>query len=192
MKKMTGKILAGALALGCVCAAASCSFTGWTMNDVKDSLKDNDYVVTIEKDADFYGYEGLVEKALYAEEETVSVDDIVDGVLDGDYDVTTRDYFYMYEFKNARTAKLYYNMEKAYLEDKIEELQSEIALYEFVVKEYKRDMGDVAVEYLKETIKQMKESIEDYQDELNNMGRKGVYVWYGTEDGVEDAFDNIK
>ena len=192
MKKMTGKILAGVLAFGCVCSAASCSLTGWTINDVKDSLKDNDYIVTIEKDAEFYGYDELVEKRLYAYEEVVSADDILDDVLNGDYDVTTRDYFYMYEFKNARTAKLYYNMKKAYIEDSIEEIQAQIALYEYVVDEYDRDMEDAAVVYVETYVKELKKEIKEYQDELETIGRKGVYVWYGTEDGVEDAFDNIK
>ena len=173
MKKLTGKILAGALALGCMCTAASCGFFGWSMDDVKESLKDNNYVVSIEKDIGLGDFEGYV-AYLYAEEEN-----------DGE------EWFELYEFQSARTAKLYYNMNKTWRENKIEDLEAEIALYEYVVDQYDNDMTDVSVTCVEEYIKELQEDIEDYQEDLENMGRKGVYVWYGTSDGISDAFENV-
>ena len=179
MKKITGKILAGTLALGCVCTAAGCNFFGWTMNDVKDSLKDNKYVVSIEKDADVYGYEGIVEKYLYAYEEKKNEN------------YEDANYFCMYEFKSMRTAKLYYDMRKSSIENRIEEAKAQIALYEYVVSEYKRDIGSTSVESIKDSIEELEDEIEEAQEQLENMGKKGVYVWFGTSDGISDAFEGV-
>ena len=176
MKKLTVKILAGALALGCMCTAASCGVFGWSMDDVKDSLKDNDYVVSVEKDiglGEFDCDEGYV-AYLYAEEDD-----------DGE------EWFELYEFKNARTAKLYYDREKNWIENTIEELEAEIALYEYALDQYDSDMTDTEIKFIDAYIEELQKDIEDYQEELENMDRKGVYVWYGTSDGIEDAFEGV-
>ena len=89
MKKLFTKLLAGVMALGCVCAMAGCFFK-LDVQNVEDALEDNDYVVEVERGEEvaFMGVSGVVEKALYAQNEE------------------TGEYFYMYEAKDEELAEL--------------------------------------------------------------------------------------
>ena len=167
MKKLFTKLVVGTLAAGCMLSMASCS-PRLNIDDVEDALKDKDYIVTV-MDGDDYGAE-YFEQVLYAVSE------------DGD------DSFMMAEFKDKKSAKLYYESEKLAIENEIAELKAEIKFYEQILAEYEDDMKNDEVDEIEDDIKDMQDEIEELEEEIKNSGRNGVYVWQASsEDAMEDA-----
>ena len=167
MKKLFTKLVVGTLAAGCMLSMASCA-PRLNIDDVEDALKDNDYVVLM-LEGDDVGME-YCEQVLTATSK------------DG------KDTFMMAEFKDAKTAKLYYESEKLDVENEIAELKAEIKFYEQVLAKYEDDMKSDDVDDLEDEIKDMQDEIEELEEELKNSGRNGVYVWQASsEDALEDA-----
>ena len=171
MKKLFTKLLAGIMALGCVCAMASCSPT-LDIRSVEDALEDNDYVVEVFKDdeATIMGIQGVVSKVLYAENEE------------------TGEYFYMYETKDEEAAKLYYDMKKTEIKNEIAQCKDEIALYKNLKNSYKKDLWHEDMADIEDSIKELKKEIEDLKEDLKCIGVNGVYFWEASsEDALKDA-----
>lgn len=81
------------------------------------------------------------------------------------------DYIYIYEFKDEKAAKLYYNDAKIYYGKN----SAEYKFYKHYLKKYGDDMTS-----------DERKDVADYIEELENyvVGRSGKYVWYGTKDAV--------
>ena len=167
MKKLFTKLVVGTLAAGCMLSMASCS-PRLNIDDVEDALKDNDYIVTV-MDGEDAGME-------YCEQVLVA------------YSEDLKDSFQMVEFKDKKSAKLYYESEKIVIENEIAELKAEIKFYEQILAKYEDDMENDDVDDIEDEIKDMQDEIEDLEEEIKNSGRNGVYVWQASsEDVMEDA-----
>ena len=170
MKKMFTKLLAGIMTIGCVCSMAACG-PRLKIDDVEDNLEDEDYIVTITKGDDLDKDEAYMEKILYARSED-------------DED----DYFYMIEFKDAKTAKLYYRQEKVWYKTCIMEDEAELKYYQQLLDEYGHDMKSEEEDDLEDEIDELEDCIEEDKEALECLGRSGVYVWFASnEDVLEDA-----
>jgi protein subunit release factor A len=170
MKKMFTKLLAGVMTVGCVCAMASCG-ANIDFDKAEDNLEDNDYLVEVVKDPEFMGIEGLVEKSLMA----VSEDDV-------------KDYIVIYEAVNAKTAKLYYNVQKNEIKAEIAALEDQIKLYEHILEEYSSELESEMEDGMEDEIEEMQDEIEDLEEQLKCMGVKGKTFWVASsEDVLEDA-----
>ena len=171
MKKLFTKLLAGMMALGCVCAMAACS-PKLDMRGVEDALEDNDYVVEILKgdEATFMGVQGVVSKVLYAENEE------------------TGEYFYMYEAQDEEAAELYYAMKKTEIKNEIAQCKDQIALYKNLKNNYEKDLMHEDLADIEDEIKGLKKEIEDLEEDLKCIGVNGVYFWEASsEEALKDA-----
>lgn len=119
-------------------------------DSAKQNLAENGYRAHVEDGEEYGGYLGeAIEQRLFAYDE----DD---------------NYIYIYEFKDSKAAKLYYEYIK----------EGSDAEYEFY-KRYLKKYGD-------DLTREEREELEDYIKELEDwvVGRSGKYVWYGTKDAV--------
>ena len=171
MKKLFTKLLAGIMAVGCVCAMASCA-PKLDMDMVEDALEDNGYEVVIkeDKEATFMGVSGVIERSLNATSSE------------------TGDYFTMYEAKDEEAAKLYYDMMKTEIKNEIAECKDELAFYKYITNKYDDLLYNEDIVENEDYIKELKEEIKDLKEELKCIGVNGVYVWYASsEDALKDA-----
>lgn len=83
-------------------------------------------------------------------------------------------YIYIYEFKTAKAARLYYNFIKM-------DYGKGSAIYKF----YKRLLRKYGDDMEREDRKDLEDYIEEMEEEV--CGRSGKYVWYGTKDAAKDT-----
>ncbi|MBO5736328.1 MAG: hypothetical protein J6S04_00830 [Clostridia bacterium] len=171
MKKLFTKLLAGIMAVGCVCAMASCA-PKLDMDMVEDALEDNGYEVVIkeDKEATFMGVSGVIERSLTATSSE------------------TGDSFTMYEAKDEEAAKLYYDMMKKEIKNEIAECKDDIALCKHMLNKYDDLLFNEDIIDCEDEIKELKEEIKELKEELKCIGVNGVYVWHASsEDALKDA-----
>ena len=122
-------------------------------DSAKQNLEENGYSAHVEDGEEYGGYRGAAtEQRLFA------------------YDKDDN-YIYIYEFKDEKAAKLYYNDAKIYYGKN----SAEYKFYKYYLKKYGDDMTS-----------DERKDVADYIEELENyvVGRSGKYVWYGTKDAV--------
>ena len=168
MRKFFTRLLAGLMAVGCVCAMAGCGSPKLNIDDVENILeKNDDYVVEVKEDDETYfmGMQGIIEKSLNATKD------------DGET-------FVMYEAKDEQAAKLYYDMRVMTIKNSIKAMKDQIELCEHLLKAYDKELMHDDIADLEDSIKVLKKSIKESEEKLDCMGRNGVYVWVASSEDV--------
>ena len=155
MKKILSLLLVLVTMLAVCTSLVACGGAKPNLNlsRAEANLKENGYHVDIEDGEEYSGYRGAaIERTLYA------------------YDEDDNE-IYIYEFKDAKAARLYYNnMKSAY---------GKGSAYHKWYKRYLKKYGD-------DLTREEREDVEDWIEEIEEevCGRSGKYVWFGTKDAV--------
>lgn len=167
MKKLFMKLLAGLMALGCVCLMVACS-PKLNIDRAEETLREKGYRVEVVHNAEFYHVGGLLEKVVYAERDDTNIS--------------------IMQFSDRKTAKLVYNSEREALEIEIETMESYIKFYEHILDEYEGKLLSDQIDEIEDEIKEYQQQKEELEEALKCVGRNGIYVWVANSmDIIENA-----
>ena len=178
MKNIITKLLVMVIVAIMVLSLASCATKPEIdFDDACDELEDNGYTVEITKD----GLDVNQKKVLYA------------------YD-DEDNFLMMIEFKDTKSAKLYYESIKIEYEWRIDKIKAEIdeaelmvETYEYILEEYKNKLDSDEIDEYEEKIDDLRDEIKDLNEELEEaedegaFGRSDNVVWIGTTDAIKDS-----
>ena len=168
MKKLFMKLISGLLALVCIVSIAGCSSPKLNIRDAEDALRAKDYEVEIEyEETEIDGLE-LLEKSLYAERGDAWIE--------------------IYEFKDKKTAKLYYETQKATFDNAVKVAEEWIDFYEYILDEYQDTLSSDEIDDIEDEIKEYKKELEELKEEFECIGINGKYLWCAShKDVIDDA-----
>lgn len=167
MRKLLMKLVAGLMVVGCLFSIVACA-PKLKFDKAEEALRDKGYEVEVVHDEDFDGIEGMVERALYAEKDDAWIDII--------------------EFKDKKTAKVYYEATKKDYEGEILMLEGWIDFYELVLDKYSDNLKSDEIDEIEDCIKEYKSEKADWEKDLECLGMKGKCVWEASStDVIKDA-----
>lgn len=167
MKKLFRKLVAGIMVLGCVFAMIGCA-PKLNIKDAEDALRAKDYEVEIDyEETEIDGIE-LLEKSLYAERGDAWIE--------------------IYEFKDKKTAKLYYEVQKTTFDNAVKSAEEWIEFYEYVLDKNRDTLTSSEINEIEDEIKEYKKEIEELKKNFECIGVNGKYLWYAShKDVIDDA-----
>ena len=163
MKKFLSLLLAGIMIFSCMLAFSSCvARPEKDLDDARDNLEDEDYIVSYSDDSDQPGYE----EYLYARNDK---DDTLTVII----------------FSDTKLAGMYYDEMKAQIQYEKETIKREIKALEHMLKKYDDDMDSDEVDEMEDEIKDLKKELKEYDEIV--IGKSGKTVWMGTKDAIKDS-----
>lgn len=171
MKKFFFTVLFACSFLLCVLTGAGCGEAKVDIDKAEVSLRQKGYDVKVIYDEEFLDVEGIIEKGIYASrgkytDERVEIDIIV--------------------FKDKEMAELWFNAEKASIENKLDTAEKELAMTEKLIEKYGDEMEDYILSHYEKEIEDYKQWIATYKEELSCMGINDNYVWIASDIAVMD------
>lgn len=94
---------------------------------------------------------------------------------------------YIYEFVDKEMARLFFEYIKAKVDSSYNDDKHNLEINNYLKENYKRDFSDSEFDSLKEEIKELEKSIEDYEKGDYVVGRDGVFVWLGHREIIKDS-----
>ena len=173
MKKFLVKLLVAFSLLLCILAGVACSASKEgikvDINKAENALREKGYDIEVEYDTSYWGIDGIIEKAVFAEKDVNSYEDI---------------YIEIYLFENEKVAKALYESWKAETESELNCLKAELKVNETILNEYRDIIKSTEIDELEDEIKEYKKEIEEIEEGLKCMGINGRCVWWVSHSDV--------
>lgn len=170
MKKIIISLLVVCMLASCIVVFASCNKASSVkpeldLEEAKDALEDEDYMVQYSDDEDDLGVGVKESLAAYNEDD--------DGL-------------YIIVYADSKLANLAYEEVKAEYDVEVESIKREIKQLEHILDKYEDDLDSDEVDEYEDKIKELKKELEEMEEDYT-FGKSGKTVWYGTVDAAKDS-----
>ncbi len=171
MKKIITALLIACMLVSCIAVLSSCDLFSskvkpeLDLEDAKNALEDEDYLVVYVDDED--DLDVGMKESLYA------YNDDEDGL-------------YIIVYADSKLATWAYEELKAEYDAEVDELKREIDKLEHILDKYEDDLDSDEVDDYEDEIKDLKKDLKKMEEEYT-FGKSGSTVWYGTANAAEDS-----